>query len=138
MDLVDDKIIYGILATYGTFIIIIIVAIIAAHWKLFKKAGVAGWWSIIPFANIWQTIKIANGKGSLGMFLLLLVPIVNVVVGIIISYRFARTYVKSSTLAVLYVFFPFVVGLVLAFNKEFVYQNPLTGGDSVHEPLYQS
>ena len=41
------------------WLLIAIVAIIA-YWKIFTKAGEAGWKSIIPFYNVYTLLKIGN------------------------------------------------------------------------------
>ena len=48
----------AILATAGIFIIAIYILLIIAWWKLFTKAGEAGWKSIIPIYNIYVFCKI--------------------------------------------------------------------------------
>lgn len=27
------------------------------QWKIFTKASVAGWWALIPFANVYKAVK---------------------------------------------------------------------------------
>lgn len=58
------------------YLIVLVVAIVAM-WKVFVKAGEPGWASIIPLYNAYVMVKIA-GLNPL-LFLLFLVPIVNVV-----------------------------------------------------------
>lgn len=43
----------------------ILILIFAAFWKLFTKAGVAGWLGIIPIVNIYFLLKIAGKPGWL-------------------------------------------------------------------------
>ena len=63
-----------------TLIIGIVVALvmIARMWKMFSKAGEPGWASIIPFYNAYVLFKITWRSGI--KFLLLLIPIANIVV----------------------------------------------------------
>lgn len=42
----------SILATYGIIVLLITIAQIVAMWKLYSKAGEAGWKSLIPIYNI--------------------------------------------------------------------------------------
>ena len=51
-------IIGGLLATTGIFILALYVLLIVAWWKLFVKAGEAGWKSIIPIYNIYIYCRI--------------------------------------------------------------------------------
>lgn len=59
------------------FYLLILVVFLAAQWKIFTKAGKPGWACIIPFYNIYTLFEIAGMNGW--MFLLLCVPIVNII-----------------------------------------------------------
>ncbi len=50
----------GISGTTLAFGLIICVLLIIAWWKIFTKAGIAGWKSLIPIYNIYLLYKIAN------------------------------------------------------------------------------
>lgn len=71
-------------------------------WVIFEKAREPGWGALIPFYNKYLYFKITWGNGW--YFLLLLVPIANVVVAIIAAFKLARAFGKG---------FWFGVGLVL-------------------------
>lgn len=79
----------GLLALFsGVYLmIILVVAVISiiALWRIFTKAGEPGWGCLIPFYNYYLLFKIAWGNGWL--FLLLFVPIVNIVVSLIAYYK---------------------------------------------------
>ncbi|MBR1762543.1 MAG: hypothetical protein IJ731_04170, partial [Eubacterium sp.] len=49
-------------ATSITTLVIAILSIIAL-WKIFEKAGEAGWKAIIPFYNAYTLVKIVDGSG---------------------------------------------------------------------------
>ncbi len=51
-------IIGGMIATVGIFILAFYVLLIIAWWKIFTKAGEAGWKSIIPIYNVYVFCKI--------------------------------------------------------------------------------
>ena len=51
-------IIGGLLATTGIFILALYILLIIAWWKIFVKAGEAGWKSIIPIYNIYIFCRI--------------------------------------------------------------------------------
>ncbi|MBR2861978.1 MAG: hypothetical protein IKB97_00240 [Bacteroidaceae bacterium] len=51
-------IIGGIFATAGIFILAVYILLIVAWWKIFTKAGEAGWKSIIPIYNIYVFCRI--------------------------------------------------------------------------------
>ncbi|MBO4879617.1 MAG: hypothetical protein J5544_05105 [Clostridia bacterium] len=48
---------------------------IVANWKIFKKAGVPGWMSIVPFLNIYKAFEIAWNK-KMGVAAIVLTAIV--------------------------------------------------------------
>ena len=48
----------SILATYGIILLLITIAQIVAMWKVYSKAGEAGWKSLIPIYNIIVYFKI--------------------------------------------------------------------------------
>lgn len=80
----------------------VVVLVIAGWWKMFEKAGEAGWKAIIP---IWNTIVVLRIAGRpVWWFLLLLIPFVNFVVLIFVMNDLAKSFGKSSL---------FTVGLVL-------------------------
>ncbi len=47
------------LGAYFVLILVFIVLLIVAWWKMFTKAGVAGWKSLIPIYNVYIAFKIA-------------------------------------------------------------------------------
>ena len=50
----------SILATYGIIVLLITIAQIVAMWKLYSKAGEAGWKSLIPIYNIVVLFRISG------------------------------------------------------------------------------
>ncbi|MBE6740922.1 MAG: hypothetical protein E7570_01325 [Ruminococcaceae bacterium] len=94
---------------------IAIVLMIIADWKLFSKAGVAGWKSLIPIYNIYTLVKIVDGNGI--KFLLLCLPIVNIVYGIILNLRMAKAYGKGTGFAIGLILLPNLFQLILAFGS---------------------
>ena len=57
------------------FVLAILVATIIGWWKLFEKAGEAGWKSIIPFYSMYTYFRITGRNGW--TVLLLFIPFVN-------------------------------------------------------------
>lgn len=113
-------------ASVSPVLIIIYIALaiffIVCEWILFKKAGKPGWAILIPFYNLYVLFDIVYGKGI--KFLLLLVPLLNIVVGIAYYIRLAQVYGKSTGFGVLNLFFPFICIPILAFGKS-EYQGPI-------------
>jgi len=64
------------------FGLIIALLLIVAMWKVFTKAGQPGWASIIPIYNLYIWCKIVGRPGW--WILLMLIPFVNIIVGIIL------------------------------------------------------
>lgn len=93
----------------------ICVLTIVAMWKIFSKAGQAGWKSIIPIYNVYTLFKIADGNGW--KFLLLLIPIVNIVYTIMINFRLAKSFGKGVGFGFGLLFLPTIFTLVLAFGS---------------------
>lgn len=107
------------LATVGTIYMIVLLAIaiisIVANWKIFTKANKPGWAAIIPLYNIYVQFQIAGMNGW--MFLLLLVPIVNIIVGIMLYVNLAKSFGKSTGFAIGLIFLNFIFTLILAFGS---------------------
>ena len=118
----------GLLAFFGTYIVLIIaiaVLQIIAWWKIFTKAGEKGWKSIIPFYNIYVLYRISGMSPNLVfVYLLLLIPIVNifaaVAIGIISLYQtlnLAKAFNKSTGFTVAMIVVPFIAELILGFGQ---------------------
>ena len=58
----------------------ILVFLIAAMWKVFTKAGKAGWLILIPIVNVYQLLKIAGRPGW--WLILFIIPLVNLIISI--------------------------------------------------------
>ena len=109
-------------ATYWFVGLILYVITVMAMWKIFTKAGIAGWKSIVPLLNTYELFKIAMGNGWL--FLLLFVPIVNIVMGIMLWVKLARAFGHGAGFAVGLIFLNTIFILILGFESS-SYQGPL-------------
>ena len=106
---------------YSILVLVLAVVTIASFWKMFEKAGEKGWKSIIPFYNTFTLFKIAGYNGW--MFLLLIIPIVNIVILVLLSLRLAARFGKSDLFAIIAIvlFNPigyWIIGLGKAEYKE--------------------
>ncbi len=105
-------------AALGFWLALYFVAVavaIVAMWKLFTKAGEAGWKSLVPFYNTYTMFRIAGRNGW--WFLLLGVPIVNFVLLVVLALDLAKHFGKSSLFAIFgLLIFPVVGYLMLAFG----------------------
>ena len=92
------------------------VLLIVAYWKIFVKAGEAGWKSLIPFYNTYLLFRIAGRNGW--WFLALLIPFVNIIVMLILSIDLAKHFGKSTAFGVVGLWIFSVIGyLILGFDK---------------------
>ena len=85
-------------------------------WMIFKKMGRQGWEGIVPIYNTYVLCQELYGNGW--KFLLLLIPIYNIVLGIQTQVRLARAFGKSGGFAAGLVFLPYIFVPLLAFGKE--------------------
>lgn len=127
----------GMSAGTWVFTLIICILFIVAWWKIFEKAGEAGWKSIIPFYNSYILFKIAWGNGLL--FLLMFIPFVNFIIAIILEVKLAKAYGQSGGFAVGLIFLPNIFTLILAFgSSQYVGPNgiPANNGFGYGQPGY--
>jgi len=98
---------YGILAVFAVVYII-------AGWKIFTKAGQAGWKILIPIYNTVITLRIV---GMSGWFVLLfLVPFVNFILAVVVAYKLAKAFGYGVGMTILE--FIFGIGsLIIAFGN---------------------
>ena len=64
------------------FLMVVMVVMIASLWKVFAKAGQPGWAAIVPIYNAIVLLQIIGRP--LWWIVLLMIPLVNVVVGILV------------------------------------------------------
>ena len=86
-----------------------------AWWKMFTKAGEAGWKILIPIYSAYIQFRIIYGNGW--KFLLFIVPIISWFVIIMVPVRMAQAYGKSIGFGILNIFFPGICVLLMAFGK---------------------
>lgn len=72
----------------------IMVFFIVALWKVFTKAGKAGWLVLIPFVNVYVLLKIAGRPGW--WLILFLIPLVNLIISILVSLDLAKSFGKGA------------------------------------------
>lgn len=90
---------------YAVFIVLYIVA----YWKIFTKAGEAGWKSIIPIYNIVTALRIVGMSGW--YVLLFLVPLVNFFMSITLAYKIAKAFGYGVGMTILELIFG--IGLLI-------------------------
>ena len=100
---------------YIIIALVVWVLLVIANWKIFAKAGEAGWKSLIPFYSTYIYVKLVDGNGW--KFLLLLIPIVNIVYFIILDIRTAKAFGKGTGFAVGLIFLTNIFTLILGFGS---------------------
>jgi len=91
------------------------------RWKVFEKAGMDGWKSLIPFYSSYCLYDIALGRGW--MFLLGFIPLVNIGIGAYYSYSMALAFGRGLGTGILLFFFEDIMMIVLGFG-DYEYQGP--------------
>ena len=105
--------------------IILTVIAIVGMWKMFEKAGRAGWMCLIPFYGTYKLVEIGAGNGW--MFLLMLIPIVNIVFVIWFNIQLAKAYGQPGVFAVGLIFLSTIFYAILGFgSSEYVGPRGLT------------
>lgn len=117
--------------------IVIYILLIIAWWKIFKKAGQAGWKSIIPIYNVYILCKITKINFWI---CILLIPVVigilntlvfkdnqsisslissvyTLIIEIFISYRLAKAFDKGIGYTLGLIFLPNIFTLILGFGS---------------------
>ena len=105
----------GIGIAYYIIMIAVCVLSIIATWKIFTKAGEAGWKSIIPIYNIIVLFKLVGMNPW--MILLYLVPIANIVVMILFNIKLAKAFGKGGGFAAGLIFLNTIFTLILGFGS---------------------
>lgn len=108
----------------GLIGLVFAILLIAAIWKIFTKAGKPGWAAIIPFYNIIVLLEIVGRP--LWWLILALIPIVNIVIGIILAIDVSKSFGKGGGFAAGLIFLPFIFYPILGFGSA-QYQGPAAG-----------
>lgn len=113
-------------AFYSIFMLMvslgILVLYIVAMWKLFEKAGIEGYKSLIPIYNAYVMNEIVFGNGW--FFLIGLIPFVNGVYYIALSFCTAKAYGQSNLYGLGMIFFSPILSVIMAFGDA-DYEGPI-------------
>ena len=103
----------------GILFILIVIALslflIVSLWKVFVKAGQPGWGIFIPIYNIYLLLMIAGKPGW--WLILYLIPLVNIVIGILVAIDIAKNFGKDSAFGLGLAFLGFIFYPILAFGS---------------------
>jgi hypothetical protein len=115
-----DAQVAGLVAMSGIYLVFgLILAVISviASWKIFSKAGQAGWKSLIPIYNVYVLLQIV-GRPEWWL-LLLIIPGVNIVISLILSIDLGKSFGKSTAYSVVLLWLFSLVGYcLLAFGSD--------------------
>lgn len=108
---------------YLILLLISLVLCLAGLWKIFEKAGLKPWLSLIPFVNIWYWVRIIGKK--FWWFIYCLIPFINVFVVMLMIVEVDKCFRKNNLwYQLLSIIFPFVFLPLLGFSKKEKYTNP--------------
>lgn len=96
--------------------IALIALLIAAEWKIFTKARIAGWKSLIPIYSEYLMFKLSWGNGWL--FLMQFIPIVGIVFTIIQLHKLSKSFGHGVGYTLGLIFLPEVFIPVLGFSGD--------------------
>ena len=112
----------GFFATYAVVMLVVFVITIIAEWRIFTKAGEAGWKSLIPIYNAVVLFKIA-GLSPLWVlgYLAAVIPVVGAFVAlgitIYLMLNLAKAFGKSTGFAVGLILLNTIFILILGFGS---------------------
>lgn len=92
----------------------IIFFILAAHWRIFTKAGQPGWAAFIPILNIYGMTKVVGKPGY--WTLLFFVPIVNIIIAIWLVNLVSKSFGKDEGFTLGLILLPFIFWPILGFG----------------------
>lgn len=90
--------------------------VIISLWIIVSKAGRPGVSQIIPIWNLIELVRI-SGKPLWWVILIILIPIVNIVLGIIVWIEICKAFGKSGAYVLGIIFLSFIFLPLLAFGK---------------------
>ena len=99
----------------GLIGLVIAILAIAGFWRIFTKAGQPGWAVIIPIYNALVMLRIAGRPWW--WLLLSLIPLVNIVVGIILCIDIAKSFGKGAGFGLGLLFLSPIFAMILGFGS---------------------
>ncbi|EHI70217.1 DUF5684 domain-containing protein [Streptococcus ictaluri] len=115
----EDSTFIVIALVYGVILFLFLISAllcVIANWRLFRRAGYKGWYSLVPIYAGFTKQKIAFGDENKWFYF----------IGWVLAayyyytrFAFARAFGGSKGFAVLSLFFPGITSLVLAFSASY-------------------
>ncbi len=100
----------------GLLYMLLCIFAIVVMWKIFEKAGQAGWKCIIPIYSTIVLLQIV-GKPWWWLLLMLFVPVVNVILAIYVIHLLSKSFGKGVGFTLGLIFLSFIFFPILAFGK---------------------
>jgi len=93
----------------------------AGLWRVFRKAEVKPWWSLIPIVNLFGLVKVARLESYWA--LVLLIPILNLITLAYLVGGISKAFNKPTAYAIGLYFLPFIFYPILGFgNAKYLYR----------------
>lgn len=115
-----DSMLGALLTVYLVYMVVLLaicVVVLIANWKIFKKAGYPGWYTLIPVFSAWKLCEVAFGKGKGWICLLTLIPFVGAFVSCYMEYQLSKAFGKDVGFCVLAIFFSPITRCILGFGN---------------------
>lgn len=112
-------ILIDILVATWLFALVAGIFICVCLWKIYQKANEPGWKCLIPYYNNYTLFQILYNNGWL--FLLLIVPFLNIFVYIKMNIDLAKVFGQSTAFGVGCIFLPIIFYPILAFKQDIQY-----------------
>lgn len=93
----------------------IMIIILAAGWTVFRKADKPGWAIIVPIYNVIVMLDVVNRP--IWWILLMFIPVVNAIIGILITVDLAKSFGKDIGFAIGLILLPIIFLPILAFGS---------------------
>lgn len=117
-----EGIIYFLIYFFSGYSIVCGLVSIISLWKIFLKENIPGYYSVIPFYNVYRYFKICGLP-----FWTIFIPVINVICLLCSTYIITKKYRCERWQSILSIFFPFVFMPYIAFsdkrNIDFVVDN---------------
>lgn len=109
-----------VLSFYITILISLLVVKIIGRWKVFEKADIPGWHSLIPLLNQYDIFEMGGIDGIyiLFAFIPLVGPIIYLVYLVKAYIGICKGFGKDNIYAVLFFFFAPIMFIIFGFNEE--------------------
>jgi len=105
-----------IAACFVDTLVLFLLIMFEAQWKIFKKAGKPGWAAFVPIYNTFVMLEIVDKPAW--WFLLLCIPLVNIIFAIQVVNLLARRFGKETEFTFGLIFLPFIFYPLLGLSEE--------------------